>query len=828
MTPMQEQYNQIKQSHPDEIVMFRLGDFYEMFNSDAETASKVLGLTLTGRGKNENRVPMAGIPHHALDTYLPRLVKAGYKAVIVDQLTEPKPGELVERGISKIYTPGTLTGDNMLDDSQNNYLVSIYIANDKQPIYGIAFVDISTGKLQVFETYDARAVASEINRLSPSEIIIPDNQQNQVSVSSFHTITTARPAAEFDFDRAYQTSVAQLGTVNLKGYGIEDLPAAISALGGLFSYIQDCQKTDLNHLKQVSVYPVGDYMHLDEATIRNLELLWPSRGTDVSATVYTSLNYCQTNMGRRKLRDWLLHPYVKSEPLLQRWQAVNDLFTDPVFTAKLRDLLNGIADVERIVSKIGVGSANARDVIGLQTSLERMQALATALEGYSGQLGQRLSYILNSLRNSPLTAEIIDLISNSIEPEPPAVITEGGLIRTGYSPEVDELRQLRRGGKETLAAIQAREIDRTGISSLKVSYNQVFGYYIEITKTHAAKVPDDYVRKQTLTNAERYITPELKEWEDKIINAEDKLMRLEYEIFVAIRSQIAQHATELLFLADIVAELDTFANFAYVAKQFKYCLPELVDTDSAQLLVSNGRHPVIERLQDKFTANDVEFDDDTEMIILTGPNMSGKSTFIRQTALIVLLAQVGSFVPADSMKFSLADRIFTRVGASDNLSRGESTFMVEMNETANILNNATKDSLIILDEVGRGTSTYDGVAIAWAIVEFLHQQIHARTLFATHYHELIALAEQFPEIKNYHVQVTEAGEKILFTHKIKPGSTSRSYGVHVAEMAGVPKQVVSRANEILGKFEGEQKPAASKSPQPPKPKRINPEQMSLI
>jgi DNA mismatch repair protein MutS len=831
MTPMQEQYNQIKQAHPDEIVLFRLGDFYEAFHDDAHTISKVLGITLTGRGKDEKRIPMAGIPHHALDNYLPKLLKAGLKVAMVNQLTEPKPGELVERDVTKIYTPGTLVGDNMLEDSQNNYLASIYIQNEKQgAIFGIAFVDVSTGKLQVFETRDTKVVAQEISRLAPSEIVVSQSQRQQIDIGGRKAIITERPEQDFAHASGYKTATAQFGTSNLKGFGIEELSAAVSALGGLLSYLHECQKTDLTHLKQVSIYTVSDYMLLDDTTIRNLELLWPSRGTDTSNTLFSVLNYCQTNMGKRKLRDWLVHPYIVAEPLVQRWEAVGYLSSNEIFNSKLRDQLNQITDIERIVGKLGVGSANARDLIGLQVSLETTKALATMFAGATGNLGQRLQHLYNAISSSTVAQQIIDLIAAAIEPDPPATISEGGMIRTGYNSEVDELRSLRRGGKETLASIQTREVARTGISSLKVSYNNVFGYYIEITKTHNHKVPDDYIRKQTLTNAERYITPELKEWEDKILNAEDKLIRLEHDLFVAIRSQIATFAQELLYLADIIAELDVLTNFAYVAKQYKYTKPELNTSKTAILQVKDGRHPVVERLLSQFTVNDVEFDKDTDIVVLTGPNMSGKSTYIRQTALIVLLAQIGCFVPASKCELTLVDRIFTRVGASDNLSQGESTFMVEMNETANILNNATERSLIILDEVGRGTSTYDGVAIAWAIVEFIQQNIRANTLFATHYHELIALAEEFTSIKNYHVQVSETDGKVLFTHKIKPGSTSRSYGVHVAEMAGVPQDVIKRATDILTKFEskGSTPRETSKVKSPAKPRQISPQQLSLL
>ncbi|MCA9379184.1 DNA mismatch repair protein MutS, partial [Candidatus Dojkabacteria bacterium] len=677
------------------------------------------------------------------DNYLPRIVKAGLKVVLVDQLTDPRPGELVERGVSKIYSAGTLTEENTLSEETNNYLASIYIKDDKkQKLLGIAFADVSTGKMQVFESTNANLVRTELEKLSAAEIIIAKSQLADVKTLDPQNVTI-RPASDYSPDIAHRLCLEQLGVDTLKGFGIDEMGAAISALGALINYLKECQRTGLEHLKQVGIYHFDDYMHLDSATIRNLELVFPSSGSDMRTTVYHNLNLCQTNMGKRKLYDWLLRPCITPAPLQARWDAAELFFGDSIFTDKVRQQLGQIADIERIVGRIGVGSANAKELIALRDSLISMQEL---LQLFPEKLPERVKTLEAELRENKSLQTVKNLVTETIHPEPPISLTEGGIINPGYNPEVDELRDLKKGGKNKLAEIQAREAARTGISSLKVAYNKVFGYYIEVTHTHIDKVPADYIRKQTLTNDERYITQELKEWEDKVLSAEEKLVRLEYEIFVGIRARVAEVATELLQAGDNVAELDVLSNFGYLAKQYNYIKPAL--SRQVKLEIKNGRHLVVERLQDEFTPNDVTFDAGTGLILLTGPNMSGKSTYIRQIALLTLLAQIGCFVPADQMEFSLVDRIFTRVGAADNLSRGESTFMVEMYETANILNNATKDSLIILDEVGRGTSTYDGVAIAWSIVEFIDKELQAKTLFATHYHELVALADKHPHIKN--------------------------------------------------------------------------------
>lgn len=833
MTPMQQQYNRIKTQYPDDIVLFRLGDFYEAFNRDAETASQVLGITLTGRGKDANRVPMAGIPYHALGNYLPKLVDQGLKVVVVEQMTEPKPGEIVDRDVTKIYTAGTLTDENTLTDNKNNYLVSLHSQKDgKVEKLGMAIVDISTGKLQVAEFASKTDLKAELERIQPAEILVTQDDLDLIPAELLakHSL---QAESNFETKQSVQACLEQFQVKTLKGFGIEADSVMTPALGALISYLQTTQRTAISHIRQVSIYPRGVYMLVDQATIRNLELVYSPATGDSRTSVYAMLNECHTNMGKRKLYDWLLRPLVDLEQIQFRQNATKVFFSDSILADKVRSQLQRIADIERIVSRLGVGGGNARELNSLRDSLVSGQEIGETLASPDTKGSELLKQISESLRDNEAAREIIDLINTAIHPEPPISTSEGGMIAAGYNAEVDELREIRQGGKGVLAQIQAREIERTGITTLKVGFNKVFGYYIEVTASHTSKVPGDYIRKQTLTNAERYITQELKEWEDKVLTAEDRLIKLELSIFNDIRSKIVSKATELLKLADQIATVDVLANFGLVARNHNYCQPKFAE--SSNLKISKGRHLVVERLQSEFTPNDISFDGRTNFALITGPNMSGKSTYIRQIALLVLLAQIGMFVPAAEMELKVFDRIFTRVGAADNLSRGESTFMVEMFETANILNNATSDSLVILDEVGRGTSTYDGVAIAWSIVEHICQKVKCDTLFATHYHELTTLAEKFPNLANFQVEVTEQNGEIVFQHHIIPGSASRSYGVHVAKLAGVPDEVVNRAEEILAGFEDKSKKPKTKDtaktskPQPhQRPRKVAPEQLDLL
>lgn len=841
MTPMQKQYQEIKEQYPNDIVLFRLGDFYEAFEDDAKTLNKVIGLTLTGRGKGENRIPMAGIPHHALGNYLPDIIKAGYKVAMVDQLSDPEPGKLVERGVTKVYTAGTLTDESNLSDDTNNYLCCVV---EQKGRFGVTFADISTADIQLFETDSLPTLKQELQRFNPAEVILSETDRNNSTelaktISKITMNITVRSALDFDLTQSSERILEQLGTKNLKGFGVEQLRIAQTALGALLIYLDDTQRTELNHIKAVREYHFADYMQLDWQTIRNLELVYPLNGENPKATVYAVLNKTSTSMGKRKLRNWLLRPLLSSDKIQARYDAVAELKQDALQLNSIRAELDQIADIERILGRVGVGNANARELVALSDGLSQLDKIAE-LWADNQPSSQRLLHLVGSLDQNEVVKNVVQLIKNTIADNPPIQITEGGIIAPGVNEKIDELRELATGGKQKLAAIQARESERTKIPSLKIGYNKVFGYYLEITKTHADKVPSDYIRKQTLTNAERYITPELKELEEKILNAQTELVQLEYDEFLQIRNEIAKVASELLTITDQVAEIDVIANFAFIAREYDYCQPILTraKTSDNDLRITNGRHLVVERLQESFTANDIYFDSKGLLKILTGPNMSGKSTYIRQVALIALIAQIGCFVPAAEYEFSIVDRIFTRVGAADNLSSGESTFMVEMSEAANILHNATSQSLIIFDEVGRGTSTYDGVAIAWSIAEYVLQEIKAKTLFATHYHELIALADNSDQAENLHVEVIEQDGKVLFKHKISSGATSRSYGVHVAQMAGIPKPVVDRANEILISFEGD-KEATEKTPSqevkpktvkpsPMRPSKIHPEQLGLL
>lgn len=814
-TPMQKQYSEMKQGNPDALLLFRLGDFYECFYADAEQAAKVLGITLTGRGKDENRIPMAGIPYHALPNYLPKLLQAGIKVAIAEQVTPPGQarlatgqGKLVERKIVKIYTPGTITDERSLQSNENNYLASVFV--NKQKVWGVCFTDLSTGSLNYFEHPKAQVVSSELNRLQVKEIICASSQLQQVN-EQISGLASGRQ--DDSYNSGFKLAIDQFGTTSLKGFGLDESSPAVNALGGLLAYVADCQRTDLHHLKTLKHYSLNSFMPLDAATIRNLELI--NFGSEPS--LLQVLDKCATPMGRRLLRDYVLHPLIEKSKIEARLESVEVLSQNFMSTDQIRSKLAGVYDLERIAGRIGLSTANARDLVYLAKTLETIKQVSLTELPKSELLEQ----IFAELNLPADVDELVELIGKAINSEPPLTITEGNIIKSSYHAEVLELRELTQNSKQIIAEIQQREIKRTGISTLKVGFNNVSGYYLEVTKSQVDKVPSDFIRKQTLANAERYITEELKVLETKILSAEGKLNQLEYELFCEIRAKVTKVLPTLQQIAQAVATLDILANFAFVARQNNYVKPEITES---KLEIVAGRHPVIEQLPKvSFVANDTKLNTKEKIVILTGPNMSGKSTYIRQVALITLMAQIGSFVPAEEMKFELVDRIFTRVGAHDNLSKGESTFMVEMNETANILNNATSKSLIILDEIGRGTSTYDGVAIAWSIVEFIQKSLSARTLFATHYHELIKLS-QLEGVVNYRVKVSEQDGRIEFTHQIEAGSTDRSYGVHVAELAGIPKVVVDRAEEILKGFEQGGNESKTK---PAKPKKIAPEQIGL-
>lgn len=833
MTPMQEQYNRIKEESAGAVVLFRMGDFYETFNEDAVIVSKILGITLTGRGKNETRTPMAGIPYHALPNYLPKLIEAELKIAIADQMEEPQPGKLVERRVTKLITPGTILDENSLDASRNNYIASIY--KDGQ-IISLVYCDLSTAELVSFESDSQNQIKMELGKIAPREVVLLDSQK-----SLFENIINSRieviPEKESNLKLNYKILVDQFETTNLKGFGIEEKSSTIISAGLLIQYLKECQKTELNHIKSIKTYNYSDFMRLDFETIRNLELLYSMDGSNES-TLFNILNECQTSMGKRKLRNWIVNPLINADIISDRIECVDYFFCNPMITSELREYLKNVIDIERVAGKIGVGSANPKDLYALCLSLDYILNLFKSLDSADGEIPTRLKHLINSAKElkDNLDKNVISLIKNGIKEDPPGVITDGGIIKDGFNNEVDELREIRKNSKAILAKMQADEVQKTGITSLKISFNNVFGYYIEVTKTHLDKVPSNYIRKQTLANAERYITEDLKVIEEKILTSQEKLIKIESTLYKDILEKLIPSIQDLLNLAQIISELDVISNFGYISRKYQYCKPELSKDEEEILEIKNGRHPVVERLLKEFTPNSSTFNNKQKIHILTGPNMSGKSTYIRQTALITLMAQIGCFAPADEMRFSIINRIFTRVGASDNLSRGESTFMVEMNETANILNNADEKSLIILDEVGRGTSTYDGVAIAWSLIEYIAKNLKCKTLFATHYHELTELEGKLDGVKNFNVEVLEENGEIMFKHKIISGGASKSYGVHVAKLAGVPKEVIDRADEILKNFEGEEKskPKASKTTgsggkkSPTTPKKMHPSQLGLI
>ncbi len=790
---MQKQYKQLKEEHPDGVMLFRLGDFYEAFNADAEKVSEVLGITLTGRGKDHNRVPMAGIPFHALDNYLPKLLKAGITVVVVDQLSQPQPGELVERGVKRIYTAGTITEDEMLAEHIPNYLAAVYTDTTTNK-YALAFSDISTGPVQYFQTSELQIITTELERLSPAEVIVAHGcKDNLTNFVTEHFVTTTKEKKLFDPNGATQIVCTQLGVTTLAGYGITNGDTAIvSALGGLFGHVIETQQTALPQLQKISSYQNQNFMILDGNAVRNLELVQSIRG-NANSSLLTVLDECSNSMGRRLLYQWLLRPLLVSNDLEERWQTVDILVADGLLNEKLREKLKSLSDMERIAGRIGNNSANPRDLNSLRESLGVCLGILHEIKTTHGS--KHLTELKSYLEDSPWVESTIQLIVSSISPEAPIDVAMGGVIVSGFNQEIDKLRTLRQDNKITLTQIQTREAAQTGIPSLKVSYNRVFGYFIEVTHTHSHKVPEHYIRKQTLANAERYITPELKQLEEEVLSADERLRALEFELFLSIRDQIAAYIPQLLKLSSLISQIDVLSGFAFTARQYRYIKPELCPGE--HLEIEAGRHPVVERHNLDFVPNNTSFDAQKRFMLLTGPNMAGKSTYIRQVALLVLMAQIGSFVPANQMRFSLVDRIFTRVGASDNLAGGESTFMVEMIETANILNNATPKSLVILDEVGRGTSTYDGVAIAWSVAEYLIEKCKCAALFATHYHELGQLCDKYSQIFAMQVAVTATNNEIVFKHQIVPGTASRSYGVHVAKMAGVPAEVITRANDIL-------------------------------
>lgn len=803
-TPLMAQYFKIKQQHPDTILLFRVGDFFETFEEDAKIASKVLGITLTKRSNGAaDDVPLAGFPHHAIDAYLPKLVRAGYRVAVCEQMENPKFAKgIVKREVIEVVTPGVTLSDKLLDHKKNNYVLAVFIKDD---IAGLSFSDISTGEFYVYET-KADQLSEQIQLINPSEILYQKRDKDLlVKILSKINPEIRLTKIEdwiFNFDYTNELLLNHFKTVTLKGFGIERLQNGIVAAGVVLHYLQETQRVNLSHLNKISIYNPSDYMILDYSTKRNLEIITSMQEGTREGSLISILDKTQTAMGGRLLKKWISAPLRDVSAIRQRLNAVENLISEKSLRKELINHLKEIGDLERLISKVCTGRANPREIVAVKTSLRKIPEVKEILNKFSDNT---LKKIGESLKDLP---QLVDKISEAIIDSPPASLTEGGIIRSGFSPELDELREIAFHGKEWISNLQQKERERTGIPSLKVGFNNVFGYYIDISNAHKSKVPDDYIRKQTLVNSERYITPELKTFEEKILNAEEKIGELEYQLFNEIRNLVALEAEAIQTNARFIGMLDVFLSFAECAEDYNYVKPEVNDEDEIEIL--QGRHPVVERILspgEKFTPNDCMLNNtEQQIILLTGPNMAGKSVYLRQVGLIVLLAQIGSFVPASKAKIGIVDRIFTRVGASDNITAGESTFLVEMQEAANILNNATSKSLVLLDEIGRGTSTFDGISIAWAITEYLHENpsVAAKTLFATHYHELNEMAELFPRIKNYKVEVREYDDKVIFLHRVNPGKADHSYGIQVAMMAGLPVFVTNRAKEILNNLESKE------------------------
>lgn len=790
----------IKEENPDSILFFRLGDFYEMFLDDAETASRVLEITLTARdGGNGTKVPMCGVPHHAADTYIAKLIEKGYRVAICEQVEDPRLAKgIVKREVTRIITPGTVTDGSMLDESNYNFLISI-VKDDLG--YGIGVTEVTTGYFAVTEITGSRALGKltdEIARLKPVECILPEelseNKELSARLAGHNMSVSYYATPAFIYKNAYEALIQHFGTSSLEGFGCENIRLGIRAAGGVLAFLKDTQKNALTHINRLVPYTTENFMLLDNATRRNLELTQTLRDHQKKGSLLWVLDSTVTAMGARQLKLWVEQPLLDLNEIKDRLDSVEELFNNVFLRNDLKSLLNKVYDLERLAGRIAYGNANARDMIALKNSLEILPGLQQLLKDVHSP---GLNIIQGSL--DPME-DIVTLIDQAVAEEPPLSVRDGGIIKTGYNAEVDRLRTASREGKNWIAALEAKERERTGIKSLKVGFNKVFGYYIEITNANLGITPDDYTRKQTLANAERFVTPELKEYENLILGAEDRVIQLEYELFCELRNRINLEVPRIQRCAGMLAKLDVLQSLAEAAIRNNYTKPAVNERDVIE--IKEGRHPVVEKVlvQETFVPNDTYLDcAGYRLDIITGPNMAGKSTYMRQVALICLMAQIGSFVPAEQAVIGIVDRIFTRVGASDDLATGQSTFMVEMNEVANILNNATAQSLVILDEIGRGTSTFDGLSIAWAVAEYIldNKKIGAKTLFATHYHELTELADIFPGVQNHSIAVKEKGEDIIFLRKIVPGGADRSYGIQVARLAGLPNEVLSRAKEIL-------------------------------
>ncbi|HWQ44480.1 MAG TPA: DNA mismatch repair protein MutS [Methanosarcina barkeri] len=822
MTPAMRQYYEAKQAYPDALIFFRMGDFYESFGEDAKTIAKELEITLTARGKDKtgDKMPLAGIPYHAIDTYLPRLINKGYKVAICEQLEDPKQAKgVVKRGVVRVVTPGTAIDSSMFSDASNNYLMAVAgkevgksgknTEKEKEIEIGVSFLDISTGEFLTTQFRDSESfekLLSELARMHPAECILPPSLYKNTDLASRlkdQTIVQEFAPEISGTGEAGEKLKTHFKVATLEGMGCEKLDFAVYSAWAALEYAQTTQLRDLTHINTLRTYSNSEFMILDSVTLHNLEIVKNVRDDGDENSLYRILNCTKTPMGSRTLKKWFLKPLLSVEKINLRLDAVEELAATPLLRYDIRNWLSEVRDIERLVGRVVYGNSSARDLIALKRSLDALPPVRDSLmekigSGLLKEIADRLA-AFSELEN------LAEMIENAIVDEPPVSVREGGMIKPGYNAELDELRDIASNSKRWIATFQQKEKEKSGIKSLKVGYNKVFGYYIEITNANSNQVPEDYIRKQTLANAERFFTPELKEKESLILTANDKSKALEYEIFIKITQTLSAHSRELQETAEWIGVLDVLTDLAEVAENNNYIRPQL--TDDCKILIRDGRHPVVENtLPGGFVPNDTEMDcKENQFLLVTGPNMAGKSTYMRQTALIAIMAQAGSFVPASHASIGIIDQVFTRIGAFDDLASGQSTFMVEMVELANILNNATPRSLVLLDEIGRGTSTYDGYSIAKSVVEFLHNRgkVGVRALFATHYHQLTALEEKLKRVKNYHIAVKEEGHELVFLRKIVPGATDRSYGIHVARLAGVPEKVIDRANEILKELEKE-------------------------
>ena len=797
VTPMMRQYVELKEKYKDCLLLYRLGDFYELFFDDAILASRELEITLTGRDCGlPERAPMCGVPHHAVQGYIDKLIKKGYKVAVCEQLTDPALSKgIVERDVVRVITPGTVTENTMLSETDNNYIMSLYTENS---VAGMAFADVTTGAFFISTCVideELSGIFNEMSRTTPSELIYNAADSKFIDrlggmISEQNIFTSEYPSFTYVYDTARDSLLSHFHVSSLSGFGVTDDSPAINAAGALIDYLKETQKNALSHINTIHLNSHQEFMALDMFTRNNLELTKTLRDSKIKGSLFGTIDRTQTAMGARLLKRYIGEPLQNIQEINFRLDAVEELISDRPLLDKVRDVLNSIFDLERLISKIAYATLDARHCLSLKKSLEKLPILKDALSGCTSSLLSRLFQNLDCLE------DIHALLDAAIEENPPAGIMEGGIIKTGYHDEIDTLKQASREGKVWIASLENSERQSTGIKNLKVGYNKVFGYYIEVTKSYLELAPYRYIRKQTLVNCERFVTPELKEMEEKLIGAEEKCITLEHECFLDIRNTLSEHIKRFQATAKAVSAIDVLQSFASIAYEKNYVKP--IMSENGALHIAGGRHPVVENfVQNAFVKNDTSITDDENIMILTGPNMAGKSTYMRQVALIVLMAHMGCFVPADSAHICLVDKIFTRVGASDNLASGQSTFMVEMNEVANILNNATPKSLLILDEIGRGTSTLDGLSIAWSVVEFISRNIMAKTLFATHFHELSELEGVVSGVSNYSVTVKEFADTVVFLHKIVRGGTDRSFGIEVAKLAGVPAQVTERAKAIM-------------------------------